>query len=145
MRSRYEKGRATEGDPARAENGGEVPANACRGPPTPRFLTGFSGHLGLCERTGLVCPGVSDERAARACYELKPEELRDPARLLDFHTQAVAAGYVSSSEADRLKVFAAANHARVVWSENPARLFVRIVRSGLWSFLTEDDKEVARV
>ena len=78
-------------------------------------------------------------------WDVKPEDLLDPARLLDLHAQAIAAGYVSSSEADRLNVFAAANHARVIGSRNPPGLFVRIVRSGLWSFLTQDDEDVARV
>jgi len=77
--------------------------------------------------------------------DVKPEDLRDPARLLDLHAQAIAAGYVSSSEADRLNFFAAANHARVIGSRNPPGLFVRIVRSGLWNFLTQDDEDVARV
>jgi hypothetical protein len=77
--------------------------------------------------------------------DVKPEDLRDPARLLDLHAQAVAAGYVSSSEADRLNVFAAAHHARVIGSRNPPGLFVRIVRSGLWTFLTQADEDVARV
>ena len=66
-------------------------------------------------------------------------------RLLDLHAQAVAAGYISPSEADRLNFFAAANHARVIGSRNPPGLFVRIVRSGLWNFLTQDDEERARV
>ncbi len=77
--------------------------------------------------------------------DVKPEDLRDPARLLDLHAQAMAAGYVSPSEIDRLNFFAAANHARVIGSRNPPGLFVRIVRSGLWNFLTQDDEEVARV
>jgi len=77
--------------------------------------------------------------------DVKSEDLRDPARLLDLHGQAVAAGDVSSSEADRLNFFAAANHARVIGSRNPPGLFVRILRSGLWSFLTQDDEDVARV
>ena len=77
--------------------------------------------------------------------DVKPEDLRDPARLLDLHAQAIAAGYISSSEANRLNFFAAANHARVIGSRNPPGLFVRIVRSGLWNFLTQDDEDVARV
>ena len=77
--------------------------------------------------------------------DVKPEDLRDPARLLDLHTQAVDAGYVPPSEASRLNFFAAANHARVIGSRNPPGLFVRILRSGLWSFLTQDDEDVARV
>src|SRR5512135_774276 len=74
-----------------------------------------------------------------------PEDLRDPARLLDLHAQAVAAGYITSSEADRLNFFAAANHTRVIGSRNPPGLFVRIVRSGLWAFLTQADDDAARL
>ena len=77
--------------------------------------------------------------------DVKPEDLRDPSRLLDLHAQAIAAGYISQSEAERLNFFAAANHARVIGSRNPSGLFVRIVRSGLWSFCTQDDEEWARV
>ena len=51
--------------------------------------------------------------------DVKPEDLRNPARLLDLHAQAIDAGYVSSSEASRLNFFAAANHARVIGSRNP--------------------------
>lgn len=77
--------------------------------------------------------------------DVKAEDLSDPARLLELHAQAVAAGYITSSEAARLNFFAAANHARVIGSKNPPGLFVRIVRSGLWSFLTQADEDVARV
>jgi hypothetical protein len=77
--------------------------------------------------------------------DVKLDDLRDPARLLNLHAQAVAAGYISSSEADRLNFFAAAHHARIIGSRNPPGLFVRIVRSGLWSFLTQDDDDAARV
>src|SRR5512135_576624 len=76
---------------------------------------------------------------------VQPEDLRDPARLLDLHAQAVAAGYISSSEADRLNCFAAAHHARIIGSRNPPGLFVRIVRSGLWAFLTQNDDDAARL
>src|SRR5512135_2110373 len=77
--------------------------------------------------------------------DVKPEDLREPARLLELHAQAVAAGYVSPSEAGQLNFFAAANHARVIGSRNPPGLFARIVRSGLWHFCTQDDEDVARV
>src|SRR5512135_2459114 len=77
--------------------------------------------------------------------DVKPEDLRHPTRLLDLHAQAIAAGYISSSEADRLNFFAAAHHARIIGSRNPPGLFVRIVRSKLWNFLTQDDDDAARV
>lgn len=76
--------------------------------------------------------------------DVKPEDLRDPARLLELHRQAVAAGYVSSSEADRLSVFAAAIHALAVGAKNPPGLFVKLVRSRLFGVLTQDDEDAAR-
>src|SRR5512135_3564096 len=94
------------------------------------------GHDSEPKETGAEKPTLRD---------VKPEDLRNPARLLDLHAQAVAAGYVSPSEADRLRLFAAAEHARVIGSRNPPGLFARIVRSGLWHFCTQDDEDVARV
>jgi hypothetical protein len=76
--------------------------------------------------------------------DVKPEDLRDPARLMDLHAQAVEQGAISNSENDRLNFFAAANHARVIGSRNPPGLFVRIVRSKLFGFLTQDDEDAAR-
>jgi hypothetical protein len=63
---------------------------------------------------------------------------------MDLHAQAVEQGAISNSEADRLNFFAAANHARVIGSVNPPGLFVRIFRSKLFGFLTQDDEDVAR-
>ena len=93
-------------------------------------------YISKSKETGAEKPTLRD---------VKPEDLRDPSRLLDLHAQAIAAGYISQSEAERLNFFAAANHARVIGSRNPPGLFVRIVRSGLWSFCTQDDEEWARV
>jgi hypothetical protein len=42
-----------------------------------------------------------------------------------------------------LHFFAAAEHARVIGTENPCGLFARLVRSRLWHYLTQDDEDVA--
>lgn len=73
-----------------------------------------------------------------------PDDLKDPQRLLALHGQAVREGIVSDSEHDQLQFFAAAERARTVGSKNPPGLFVRIVRSGLWRFLSQDDEDAAR-
>ena len=75
---------------------------------------------------------------------VRPEDLQDPARLMTLHGQAVSEGAISNSEADRLNFFGAANHARVIGSINPPGLFVRIVRSKLFGFLTQADEDAAR-
>lgn len=71
-------------------------------------------------------------------------DLKDPARLAELHAQAVAEKLITNSENDRLQFFAAAERAKTVGSKNPPGLFVRIVRSGLWRFLSQDDEEAAR-
>jgi hypothetical protein len=60
------------------------------------------------------------------------------------HEQAHRAGYVNGSEADRLRFFAAAEHARGVGTRNPAGLFAATVRQQRWSFLTLADEDLAR-
>ena len=71
------------------------------------------------------------------------EDLREPERLFELHAQAVDSGLVGSSESDRLKFFAAAEHARVIGTTNPCGLFARLVRSKLWHYLTQDDEDAA--
>jgi hypothetical protein len=71
-------------------------------------------------------------------------DLKDPARLAELHAQAVAEKLITGSENDRLQFFAAAERAKTVGSKNPPGLFIRIVRSGLWRFLSQDDEEAAR-
>ena len=73
------------------------------------------------------------------------EDIKDTGRLLDLYDQAVALGYVTTSERDRLRFVSAAEHARAIGTRNPCGLFVRLVRSGLWSFLTQDDEGAANV
>lgn len=73
-----------------------------------------------------------------------PGDLVDAARLATLHEQAGEAGYVSGSEADRLKFFAAAEHARAFGRQNPAGLFAATVRQRRWSFLTLADEDAAR-
>ena len=71
------------------------------------------------------------------------EDLRGMDRLLELYTQAMALGLVTSSERDRLRFVGAAEHARVIGTKNPCGLFVRLIRNGLWSFLTQDDEDAA--
>lgn len=72
------------------------------------------------------------------------QDLKDPKRLLVLHEQAVGEGLITGSEHDRLQFFTAAERAKTVGSQNPPGLFVRIVRSALWRFLSQDDEDAAR-
>ena len=75
--------------------------------------------------------------------DVRPEDLRDAARVLDLHRQAVARGLVGASEADRLKFAAAAEHACAVGTANPGGLFARLVVRGWWHFATQGDEDAA--
>jgi hypothetical protein len=72
-----------------------------------------------------------------------PADLRDTGRLLELHREAVEAKLVTSSEVDRLRFVAAAEHARSIGKANPCGLFMHLVRSKLWHFLTQDDEDRA--
>jgi hypothetical protein len=71
------------------------------------------------------------------------EDLHDPKRLHELHRQAIAAALISQSECDRLRFFAAAEHAKAIGSRNPCGLFAAVVRRGLWRYITQDDEDVA--
>ena len=73
-----------------------------------------------------------------------PDDLRDPRRLDDLRRQALKAGLVNDSECDRLRFFAAAEHAKAIGTRNACGLFATLVRRKLWQFSTHDDEDSAR-
>jgi hypothetical protein len=68
---------------------------------------------------------------------------RHTGRLLELHGQARTAGLIGPSENDRLRFVAAAEHARVIGTRNPCGLFARLVRGGLYHYVTQDDEDAA--
>lgn len=72
------------------------------------------------------------------------EDLREPCRLLELFRQSVNAGLVNGSECDRLRFFAAAEHAKAIGTRNPCGLFATLVRRKLWHYATLDDEDAAR-
>jgi len=83
---------------------------------------------------GLPTPRLEDVRL---------EDLKDTERLLNLLGQAVSRGLVNSSEADRLRFVGAAEHALGIGQENPAGLFLYLVRGKLWRYLTQEDEDRA--
>lgn len=94
---------------------------------------GPAGPSGVRTRTGRG-PRLSSVTA---------EDLRDTTRLMALHREAAQKGHVGTSEAERLKFIAAAEHA-LSCGRNPAGLFASIVRRGLWDFVTLRDEDRAR-
>ncbi len=71
------------------------------------------------------------------------EDLRDDDRLAALFERACMARLLKNCESDRLRFFAAAEHALSVGATNMPGLFVTIVRRDLWRFITQNDEERA--
>lgn len=93
------------------------------------------GPHGVRKRTGQGTPRLS---------HVEFEDLRTLSRMLILHREAANAGIIGTSEAERLKFFAAAEHARAKGKANPCGLFVSVIRRGLWSFINQPDEDAAR-
>jgi hypothetical protein len=65
--------------------------------------------------------------------------------LLVLFEEAETRGLVNGSENERLHFFAAAEHAAIIGSINPAGLFARLIRNRGWHFATLSDEDAARV
>jgi hypothetical protein len=86
-------------------------------------------------------PGREGEPSLR---HIVAADLRDPRRLDELRRQAVSVGLVNHSECDRLRFFAAAEHAKIIGTRNPCGLFAALVRRKLWHYATQDDENSAR-
>ena len=72
-----------------------------------------------------------------------PEDFHRFDRMESLYRQAVVRGWINGSEAMALNFLAAAVRARE-HGRDPARLFVALVRQGLWSHITQGQEEKAR-
>jgi hypothetical protein len=76
--------------------------------------------------------------------DIRVDDLKDTARLLDLLGQAIERKLVGSSEADRMKFVALAEHALGIGKENPPGLFAYLLRGGCWRYITLADEDRAR-
>ena len=74
---------------------------------------------------------------------VRAEGLADPGRTLELHRQAVDRGLVAAGESGRLRVLAAAEHARSAGRSNPPGLFASVLRRGLWGYITGAEEDAA--
>ncbi len=107
--------------PCRVEPGRPVPAR-------PASVTNGAGGAPL------PAPTLNDVRV---------EDLKDTGRLLVLLAQAIARDLVGTSEADRLRFVAAAEHALSVGKGNPPGLLLYLMRGRLWRYLTQEDEDRA--
>jgi hypothetical protein len=75
---------------------------------------------------------------------VKFDDLQQSRRLLALFRQAVESGLLARTEANRLRFFAAAEHAKSHATANACGLFMHLVRHKLWQFLTQADEDAAQ-
>ena len=75
---------------------------------------------------------------------IRIEDVRDTDRLLQLHTQAVRAGLLSGTEADRLTFVALAQHVLSYRPDNPGGLFIQLLRKRSFDYITQDDEDRAQ-
>jgi hypothetical protein len=75
--------------------------------------------------------------------DVRIEDLKDTGRLLDLLGQAIERKLLGTSEADRLKFVALAEHALAIGKENPPGLFAYLLRGGCWRYITQGDEDRA--
>lgn len=96
-------------------------------------ITRATGPSGSFRLKGGKAPRLSN---------IQTEDLKDASRLMALFAQANEAGVLSAAEANKVRFFAAAEHALAVGTSNPPGLFAWIVRGARWSFLAQRDEDV---
>lgn len=71
------------------------------------------------------------------------EDLMRTSTVLMLFTQAVEVGWLTNTEANRLRFIAAAIRSKRV-GVDPVKVFVAIVRRGLWHHITQQEEDQAR-
>lgn len=93
---------------------------------------------------GACAPGQGGARLPRPdLRRVRAEDLADAGRTLELYRQAAGRGLVSAGESGRLRVMAAAEHARSSGRSNPPGLFAAVLRRGLWGYITGAEEDAA--
>jgi hypothetical protein len=93
--------------------------------------------------TGTKTEDATRPLPAPTLADVRIEDLKDTGRLLGLFDLASDRKLVGSSEADRLKFVALAEHALAIGKENPPGLFAHLLRGGCWRYITQSDEDRA--
>jgi hypothetical protein len=89
--------------------------------------------------------GVFDKKIRNpSMRDVQVCDLENPNRLAALFVEAERRRLVKRCEADRLAFFAAAGHARRVGNKNVPGLFASLVRRRSYSYIAQEDEDVAR-
>jgi hypothetical protein len=84
------------------------------------------------------------ERGKPSFRDVQTQDLWNFSRVEELYFQACALGILEDCEASALNFLAAAVRARNVTDGDPVRVFLGIVRRGLWHHITQAEEEQAR-
>lgn len=116
--------------PAPIENRNPLTGSKNQKPAPPKDGTGFRIRKG--------------EGGTPSLRHVVRADLDDGSRLLRLFDEARRVGFVTWSEADRLRFFSLAERARRVGRKNACGLFVTLLKRRSWHFASQDDEDVAR-
>jgi len=92
---------------------------------------------------GVCLKGVGEEMSAATLNQIRREDFYRLSRLEELYFQAIERGWVKPCEASALNFVSAAVRAREV-GQDPARVFVTLVRRRLWHHITQAQEDHAR-
>jgi hypothetical protein len=131
--------------PPTPKNGGQI-APPIRNKKTPYGSRNQKTHPSRLSPSG-VCSKQEGEGgdSSPILRDVKRRDLEQFSRCEELYFEAVRAGWVKDSESAQLRWFAAACRAKSTRTvKDPARVFVGIVRRGLWHHITQSDEDRAR-
>jgi len=89
-----------------------------------------------------ACAGRGSNQTPRLCNVVL-KDLRQPARTAALFHAAVRRGSLRNTACDRLRVFAAAEHAKMSGTRNACGLFVWLLRERKWGHINQHDEDRA--
>lgn len=96
-------------------------------------------------RAGGVPTGQGRQAPPPRLRSIALADLKKPQRLDRLFWEAVAAGIVRQTQAERLRWFAAAERAMALGTRNPCGFFAAMVRRGLWHHISNAQEDTARL
>ena len=102
----------------------------------------ISGYHGYLRQNHGAARSERDGKRKNRLRHVRREDLTDTTRLLALYAAAARAGVIGSSERERLRFVAMAEHALAA-GQRPEALFAANVRRGRWLMITQADEDRA--
>jgi hypothetical protein len=95
--------------------------------------------------SGVLGNGIGERPSHADLRNVRPEDLFHLSRCEELYWQAVDKKLIPASESSALNFLSAAVRARSIKTGDPSRVFVAIIKKGLWNHITFEQEEKARL